>query len=297
MPGNIVIIKHNINRKSVGVRSGTELVLEYEVKNISDNIIGSALFEIALYDAEKHQLDKIEQKTFALKPGIVRKLNIGYSGVEADNVSGYEIRVKGILLPLAPVTVDNNMLKILNHEPFRAGGFSRISECGVSISVRNITEETIASAVFEIAFFDIEGTKLHSMKHKELEIPPTTSRRVIINCPGSFSDVFNSYSIKIIKVNTAAVEKVILLKKEIRKIGEREDVQGLVKNISNVNTDAALVVTFQDYKDEIIGCKVIIIRRINSGDTRQFHFLFKPQEGEVVKRCNLDVICDMDELS
>jgi hypothetical protein len=62
-----------------------------------------------------------------------------------------------------------------------------------------------------------------------------------------------------------------------------------VKNISEVKTDAALIATFYDHNKENIGTKVIILKDIEPNGIKQFHFIFKPQEGDIVETYNLNI--------
>ena len=98
-----------------------------------------------------------------------------------------------------------------------------------------------------------------------------------------------SYDIKITRMTTADVEKLQLRRHEIRTTDAGEEVRGIVKNISNIKTDAALIATFLDPKKENIGAKVIILRDIEPNSTKQFHLLFKPMEGDVVRTYTLNI--------
>jgi hypothetical protein len=44
-----------------------------------------------------------------------------------------------------------------------------------------------------------------------------------------------------------------------------------------------------------IGRKIIIVRDIEPNSLKQFHFLFKPREGDIVKSYNFNIIEDIDE--
>ena len=68
-----------------------------------------------------------------------------------------------------------------------------------------------------------------------------------------------------------------------------EEVKGIVKNISNTATDAAIVANFYGPNNENIGCRVIILRDIKPGNVKQFLIIFKPQDGDIVKNLALSV--------
>jgi hypothetical protein len=55
-----------------------------------------------------------------------------------------------------------------------------------------------------------------------------------------------------------------------------------VKNVSDGKADAAVVTLFKDVKDEKIATRVIYIRDIEPGASKQFKFKFDVPEGETV---------------
>ncbi|GAI57443.1 unnamed protein product, partial [marine sediment metagenome] len=160
---------------------------------------------------------------------------------------------------------------------------------GAELAIRNVSDSTIATAVFEAVFLDIEGNILDTVEHRESDLKPERSRAILINTSIPESDKVKSYDVRIIRTTTADVEKVQLRRHEIRTTETGEEVRGIVKNLSEVKTDAALVATFFDPKKETIGTKVIILRDIEPGTIRQYQFKFKPQEGDVVRTYTLNI--------
>ena len=163
--------------------------------------------------------------------------------------------------------------------------------CGINIAIKNVSDTTIATLVLKAMFYDIEGNVLDTVKHSEIELKPNTSRAISINYNKQENyQQLKSYDIKITKMTTADVEKVQLRRHEITTTDTSEEVTGLVKNISNSKTDTALVATFFDSnKEENIGTRVLILREIESITTRQFHFKFKPMEGDKVRSYTLNI--------
>ena len=161
------------------------------------------------------------------------------------------------------------------------------SPASVELAIRNVSQATIATAVFEAVFYDKEGNIVDTVKHGEIELKPDTSRAIYIAFPKHGYDKVKSYNVRIIRTTTADVEKVQFRRQEVRttETGE-EEVRGTVKNISEVKTDAAIVATFYDYKEEKIGTKVLILRDIEPHTVRKFEFKFKPQEGDRIRRCS-----------
>jgi hypothetical protein len=189
-----------------------------------------------------------------------------------------------------PIAIGNDKIKILKHEfegiNDRQLGCTKV----LNVAIRNISELTIATIIFEAQFYDIEGNILEAVKHKEIDLRPKTSRAVFIQSsimqPGSIK----GYNIKVTKTITTDLERVQLRRHEIRttETGD-EEVGGIIKNISEVKTNAALVATFKDSQGEKIGVKVLQIKDMYLGELRKFHFIFTPPEGVKVKTYSLDI--------
>ena len=193
-----------------------------------------------------------------------------------------------------PTATGNEKIKILKHKLSQVGVQDFCISCRGAISIelviRNISDSTLATTVFEALFYDIEGNILDTVEHKTFELKPDTSRVVGI---GSLIPEYNkikSYNVRITRTTTTDVEKVQLRRHERRKTetGE-EEIIGVVKNISEVKTDAALVTTFYDLKKENIGTEVLVLRDLEPNDIRQFSFKFKPQEGDRVSKYYLTI--------
>jgi hypothetical protein len=145
-------------------------------------------------------------------------------------------------------------------------------------------------------FYDKEGNIVDTVKHSEIDMEPSKSRAIRINSSVQEYNRVKSYNVRVLRTTTADVEKVQLRRHEIRttEAGE-EEVRGIIKNISNVKTDAVLLATFYNPKKESIGNKAIILRDIEPNSLKQFHFRFKPQEGDIVRNYVLNVVCDIEE--
>jgi hypothetical protein len=285
----VAILKHDIYRK--GGDDTTEAIsIELVVKNISDTAIGSALFEADLYDIEGNTLDRVEQKTVDLKPNISRTIRINYSEPKSDRVRSYCVKVAKVAIPPEPKVTGNEKIKIIKHSLNAGiGGDYRGVMAGADIAIRNVSDTTIASLVFEAIFYDIEGNVLDTVKRREIELKPDTSRAVNINYTKQEPYQLRSYDVKITRMTTTDVEKVQLRRYEKRTTDAGEEVRGIVKNISGVKTDAALVATFFDPKKENIGTRVIILKDIEPSIPKQFHFIFKPMKGDVVRSYTLNI--------
>ncbi|MFC1875427.1 hypothetical protein ACFLY3_04710 [Chloroflexota bacterium] len=288
----ITILKHNIYCKGGEGDSQTVTGVELTIINTTNTVIGSALFQVTFYDTEGNILDIVEYKTLELFPNISRNLHITSSIPESDKIKSHQVRIVKTVMTPKPAATGNEKIKILKHSLLKAyDGEGRI-DCPAStrLAIKNISGSTIATAIFEAIFYDIEGGILEIEKHREIELKPGCSRAIDIKSSITEQGKVKSYDINITRTITADVEKVQLRRQELRKtLTGEEDVNGTIKNISEVKTSAALVANFYNYKKEIIGTKVIIFRDIESNTVSHFRFLFKPQEGDKVKICTLHI--------
>jgi len=284
----IAILKHDIYRK--GGDDTTEAVsIELAVKNVSDTAIGSALFEAELYDIEGNILDKVERKTVDFKQNITRTIQLDYSGPESDKVRSYCVKISKVAMTPESKVTGNEKIKILKHSLNTGDGEFAEIMADADFAIKNVSDTTIASLVFEAEFYDIEGNVLDTVKRSEIEIKPNTSRAVTIKCKQQLAQRIKGYDIKIARMITADVEKIQLRSNERRTTDIGEEVRGIVKNVGSVKTDTALVATFFNSQKESIGTKVVILRDIEPNNAKQFHFVFKPMEGDEVRSYTLNI--------
>ena len=286
----IAILKHDIYRKG-GDDSKEAISIELAIKNISDTVLGSVLFEAELYDIEGNILDKVEQKTIELNPNVSRTIRINYSEPKSDKVRSYCVRVAKIAMPPELKATGNEKIAILKHRIItQEDDDTRVHMGGVDIAIRNVSDVAVASVIFEAVFYDIEGNVLDTVKHSEADLKPNFSRAVAIYFSQQNVYQIRGYDIRIVRMRTADDEKVQLRKHEIKTTDDgQEEVRGIVKNISGAKTDAALVATFLDSKKENIGIRVVILRDIEPGSIKQFHFMFKPIEGDIMRTYTLNI--------
>ena len=194
----------------------------------------------------------------------------------------------------APTATGNEKIAILKHNIFEIDMERGADDptARLELAIRNVSDSTIATAVFEALLYDQEFNIIDTVKHRETKLKPDTSRliRIITSIPAYESDQIARYDVRLLRATTADVEKVQLLRYEVRttETGE-EEVWGVAKNISEVKTDAAAVVTFYDANMENIGTNVLILRDIEPNTIRQFDFRFKSQAGDTVRHCSVIV--------
>jgi len=290
----VSILKHDIYRKCKDDAT-EEIGIEMVAKNLLDETIGSVSFEALLYDIEGKVMDTVSHKEIELPKDFNRTVRIILTSPDADKVKSYAVKVQKVVLTPPPVVQGNDRIMILKHSLSLSDTEGRLSG-GVDFAIRNISDVKAASIFFEAKFLDIEGNVVETAKHKEIDLPPETSRAVLLQYSGQdLGYKIKSYSVKLVRMTTADSERVQLRRNEIRTLptGE-EEVEGIIKNISSVKTDAALVANFFDSSKENIGSRVMVLRDIEPETIRRFQFKFKPQPGDTVRTYTL-VIGDIAE--
>ena len=280
----IEIVKHSICIKD-GEGDSRMVGVEVGVINTTDRVIGSALFEATFTDTDGRVLDTVEHKTFELLPNTRRSIHIFSSGLSEDTINNYHVRLIKTSTCPEPIATGNEKLTILKHSSFDAREIDAdMCSGGINLSIRNASDSTIATALFEAIFFDIEGNIVGTVKHKEVELLPDCSRAITIYHPVAEPGIFVSYKVKTIKTTTADVEKVHFRKRDMRLLGTGEiEVFGTVKNISQVETNAAIVVTFYNQNKESIGTRVKILKNFKPSTVQKFQFKHQyQQEGDIV---------------
>jgi len=287
----ITIVKHDICTKAGKCGSKTIASIELGVKNVSDKVIGSVLFEAVFYDAEGNTLDSVEHKIFELLPGINRSLRIISKKPEGDKAKSYYVKTLKTVMTPEPNVTGNEEVEILKHtfiDAYQDGKDEYTAS--IEIAIKNVSDSTIATVIFRTLFYDIEGNTIDTTKHNAVDIKAGRSRAILIDSSITEPGDVKSYDIRVTRTTTAGVEKVQLRGQEmiITKAGE-DLVKGTVKNISDVKTDAAIVAIFYNPEKESIGTRVIILKDIEPGTIRPFQFLFKPREGDTVRTCTLHI--------
>ncbi len=140
------------------------------------------------------------------------------------------------------VACGNDMISVTKHN---LKYFDNAIIEGVECGIQNISDRVVATLVIECTFFDGEGNILNVTKHKETNLVPGNIRGVMITPPQSVpAFLINSYNIRILRIITTDVEKVQIIKNEIRTLGDVKEVSLTCKNISAEKTDAAVIVRF-----------------------------------------------------
>jgi hypothetical protein len=291
----ISVLKHCLVKKSGGPDGGEQTGVELSLQNNSDKTVGTAVFEAVFYDRDGNVVDTGKREIYELSPGPrAVPVFITSSSHEGDKVAGYIARVVKATIPPTPNITGTDKVIILKHSLLEMQLQIDNYVVGVEFSMKNSSDITIATMMFEAEFFDKDGNIFEKVMHSELEFHPGQARGVRICASTKDYNKVKSYSVKIVKLMTTDVEKVHICRREI-KLNEAGglDITGSVKNISGVKTDAAIVVSYLNRKNEDIGSRVIVIAAIEPDSYREFKLDFKPPEGDIVNTGTLKVVSDV----
>jgi len=186
----------------------------------------------------------------------------------------------------------NDKIEILKHQLYDVCEDRRGIVCPayLDLAIRSVTDTTIATAIIEVTFYDIQGNVVDTAKHEDVELWPDTSRGIRIETSVKRVDLIKSYDVRITRTMMAEQERVQLRRHDINRNEAGEHVlKGVVKNISRVMADAAVVVTFYGANNVEIGRKVVVLRDIEPETIRRYELTFKPHEGDMVGTYNIAI--------
>ncbi len=285
----ISILRHGIFKNPRKDSDVIDTGVEIEIKNISDLEIDTSIFEAKFYDKDGNTLDTVIHKTFGLRPGRSRVIRIALPGTSPGKIETYNIGVLETRSCPKPQVIGNDKIEIFKHcitgpEKLDVRDFPN----GVEFSIRNISGETIATAVFEITFCDIDGKPLEKTEKRITELRAGVSRAIHADCHLMEYKAVKTYNIKITRTLTADVEKIQLRRQERRTTATgEEEIYGTVKNISQMKTDIALVARYYFSSGEEAAAKVMLLHGIEPEETRQFLFKYKLPEGDKITKYDL----------
>lgn len=197
-----------------------------------------------------------------------------------------------------PIVTGNSKVAIVKHELLDMQVYDTIFQTGVDFAIKNISDATIATLIFEAIFYDKHGNELDTQNQRELDIKPGVSRGIVIKSKVMESDKLKSYNVRIVKTTTTEIEKVQIRRKDLNiNVDGGLEFNGTLKNISDIETDAAVVATFVNHKKETIGDKVVLTRNLEPGKIKKFSFKFKPQEGDTVDTFNIKIVSNVEEIA
>jgi len=220
-----------------------------DIENLTGGDIGKIIFKVKFYNEKNELLEEIEPVMTDFGKNKARTIYILSSKASGNNIMGYEVKVEKVFITPAPVATGSNSIQILSHslrDP-QNNNPRGDPQTIIDVAIRNISDKKIATVVFDAVYYDAEGNILDTLRHREIEINPKSSRAIYICSQKAHPLAARSYKVTVVKAVTADTEKVHLYTHEVRTAESgQEEVRGILKNISNVITDAALVACFRD---------------------------------------------------
>jgi hypothetical protein len=203
----IEILKHDfIREKGTDNFKGVSINL----KNISGYHIGRAIFQVVFYNDTGKVVRQFEKDTWDFESNSSRIMAIYFDLPDAVVVRSYNIQLIRVIMSPVPAATGNDKIEITNHI-FLAGNNpfgSPIKGGGVELSVRNKTDETIASTVYNALFFDLEGNVIDTVRYRDLELKPHCSRAIVIESDKLIGEPARCYNVSILKTIMTDIEKV-----------------------------------------------------------------------------------------
>jgi hypothetical protein len=286
----IKILDHHLIDKD-GEKNTTGEGVAITLKNTAGSYINKAVIDTVFYDLNGNILEHKLSNVMDLDKDKIQSLCIYSSNAAINKVRSYDIRIAKVMIVPIPTVIGDDRIKILKHALRELCIHPRVrTPIIIDFSIKNITDITIATAIFEVVFYDGEGNVLDTVRHKVLELKSKSSRAIVVESYNIPYGMVKSYRVTLVKTITVEIEKVQLIRSEIRKSENgTEEILGVVKNISDFKTDIALVATLIDLNDEIIEIKVLHLKNIEAGKSREFRFICGTHKEEKVKSYSIDI--------
>ncbi|MFZ7130967.1 MAG: hypothetical protein ACOWWR_01245 [Eubacteriales bacterium] len=284
------ILDHYLNIENI---SGKQVLkgISIKLKNKTPSTIGRAVINTTFYDKKGNVIDEGVRIIKDIGNCEIFNIVVNPPCDIVAAIQSYYAEVTEVILTPLPVVNGNNIIEILKHNfidgdnTFGCGNIGG----GINISIKNISDKTVAMALFDAIVYDSEGNILECLKHKEVEIKPYNARAITIRIDNMKCSKVKSYLVNLTKTITIDREKVQLRQNEMRTIeSDLKEVTGTIKNISEYKTDAVVIATFFNISKEEIGKKVLKIVDIDPNSIRKFNLTFYSAEN-TVKTYSLDI--------
>ncbi len=285
----VEVLSHNLILRSGKTSQSKGVSVEY--KNKAGAVIGRLSLEAVLFDAKGYAIETVKKAINDFEPGRTRMIHFNSSSEKAD-VKSYEVKISGMVLTPAAEAAGDDRIAVLKHG-LHDSTIPETEEVKkeIEIAVKNIHNETIATAVFSAEVFDCEGNFLGAVRHVESDIKPDASRAVTIQINSILKhNSARSYKVNVIKSVTADIQKVLLRRDERRMLPNGDiNISGVVKNVYSIKTDAAVSAAFINANKVELGTVVLPVKNIEPGATKPFSLIFRPPAGEAVKTYVIDI--------
>jgi hypothetical protein len=191
------ILSHDFLIKEGGEKVGVLI----NIKNIASADLGKVVFESVFFDIEGNVVDMVEYQTRECKNGENRTICIETPKAKDIGIRSYDVRIKNVVITPIPMASGNDRISIIKHT-FQELDLVLSNADGevrsrVSISLMNVSEDIINTAIFEAEFYDLYGESLGTVHHEEYDIKPKTRRAFFIT-----TDSIEEYKAKSYKIRT-----------------------------------------------------------------------------------------------
>jgi hypothetical protein len=276
---NVAIVSNEFVKANESCKD-TMIILH--LKNNISNDISRVIFSIDFYGSGGQVIQSKEQSIFDLQADSTRTVVFSPERSMSHDVTGYYVRILDTIIPPAPVLTGNEYINIYKHDLVKDEDVhSGHARAELTLAISNISNITIATAVFDVSFLNDEGQVLEYKQQKEREIKVGTNRGVVVEANKEISRDIYSYRVSINKITTVETEKAQIVFCEANTLDEKTDsIFCVIKNISDETADTAFVAEFINKKQVRLGYKSVAVRQIPPHGKKQFRLTFEAPAGE-----------------
>ena len=190
----VEIIKHNllIGADPYDSASLTGLIelsigaISISIKNTTDKILSTIVFNVELYDIENNLIDTIRHNEYELKPLTSRSIMIGSHKYAGNHAASYKLNIIKVL------TTETEKIQLRKHERVAIdGGGERITGL-----LKNISETKADTAVI-VTFMDANNERIDIKVLPVKDIDAFSTRRFSFDFFPACGEKVDSYTINI----------------------------------------------------------------------------------------------------
>ena len=190
-----------------------------------------------------------------------------------------------------PMAIDSKEIAILKHDIYRKGGDDTTEAVYIELTIKNVSNTAIGSALFEAELYDIEGNILGRVEQKTVDFKPNIRRTIRINYTGPEIDKVRSYCIRVAKITitpepkATGNDKIEILKHSLNSgisgyyCGVMAGVDIAIRNISDT---AIASLVFEAIFYDIEGSVLEIVKRteadLKPNTSRAFNIHYTKKE-------------------
>ena len=185
------------------------------IKNISGASISKIIIDAVLYDFKGNNIEIIQRKISCIENNVELIVKIKPLQLIDMEVKSYNINIASFVLTPESMAAGNGYIAITKHSmhnKLEEDVDMMGAQDTVEFVAKNITGQVINSAVFEVSFFDADGSILKTVYHNEKTIKPNVSRLVVVSANvQNYQNPIKSYRINCINTDLNLKEGKIAL--------------------------------------------------------------------------------------